>query len=441
MNAWKCTVCGKVIYSDHVPEQCPLCGVGSEFFEQIHSDHEEQHNEEQHNSDKQIIIVGGGIAALSAATTIRQYDHGCRIDLYTMEEYLPYERIRLTKELSASMTDEFLLHDAAWYEEQQIHYHLNEEVMNIHPDTHSIELVSGIQKQYDDLILAMGAHAYVPAIPGNDLNQIFTLRTLKDAREIMETAKKSRRCIIVGGGILGIELACALADQHLDVSIVENMPVLMAKQLDATASDYLLEYLKQQKIHVYLNHQVKAFHGVNRVESVELETGRCLDADFIVMSTGIRANLNLVKHTDLSYDRFLHVNERMETSLPHIYACGDVVSCAGIQDGLWSTAQKQGEVVAYNICGKQAEFHPVPQPMFFHHDQFSLFQIGNLHQMDQSKLYMDEAKNRYEAYAYTEGACSGVLLINAPSQIDHAWRTFIAKEKFTFPYTEMIEPL
>lgn len=425
MKAWKCSVCGKVIYSDEVPEVCPLCGVGPEFFELI-----EEHETEYHNTDQRIVIIGGGIAAISAASQIRSLDKGCSIDIYAMEEVLPYDRTRLTKELYKTTHHEFAIHDTSWYEKQSIRLHLNEEIIRIDHVNKQIEMVHGGYVPYDELIIATGAHAFLPPISGNDLNNVFVLRSLKDAKELVEAATKSRRCVIIGGGILGLEAACALADAHIEVDVIEALPYLMAKQLDPLGSEMLQAYLEKQKIRVFTNTQVKAFHGISRVETVELENGRCLNTDMVVCSTGIRANLHLVKQLPIAHDHFIHVDEQMKTSLPHIYACGDVASCNGYHDGLWATAQKQGEVAGMVICGKEANFTPTHQPMYFHHDEFHLFMIGDIKQMDQHIECLDDKNMMYEKYAYQDGICTGVLLINAVDHIDEAWKTYQNQKAF-----------
>lgn len=425
MKAWKCSVCGKVIYSDSVPDVCPLCGVGPEFFELI-----EENETELHNSDQRIVIIGGGIAAVSAAEQIRSLDRGCSINIYTMEAVLPYDRTRLTKELHNTPHHDFAIHDAAWYEAQNIQLHIDEEIIRIDPDHKQIETVNGVYIPYDELILATGAHAFIPPISGIDLTNVFVLRTLKDAKEIVEVAGKSRRCVIVGGGILGLEAACALADAHMEVDVIESLPYLMAKQLDPLGSEILQAYLEKQKIRIFTNTQVKALHGISRVETIELENGRCLNTDMVLCSTGIRANLHLVKDLPITHDHFIHVDDQMRTSIPHIYACGDVASCEGYHDGLWATAQKQGEIAGMVICGKEAAFTPTHQPMYFHHEEFNLFMIGDIKQMDQHIECLDDKHMMYEKYAYQDGVCSGVLLINAVDHIDEAWKTYQNKKPF-----------
>lgn len=235
MKTWKCSVCNEIIQSELIPAQCPKCGVGSEFFEEV-----AQKKDVYVNTDKKIIIIGNGIAGFTAAKTLRELDKGCRIDIFTMEAIPCYDRTKLSKQLFDIQNDAFLLEPMQWYEKHHIHLHLDCEVIAIEHERKTIKTVFGGEYPYDELILAMGAFPSILPIPNIDLDKIFVLRTMQDAQEILAQAKADRHAVIVGGGILGLEIACTLADAHARVEVIETMPSLMARQLDAIGSEILM---------------------------------------------------------------------------------------------------------------------------------------------------------------------------------------------------------
>lgn len=377
-------------------------------------------NQERVQPSKRIVIVGGGSSAYQCVETIRQFDEESHIDLFTMETIVPYDRSSLHQMLKEQTTEPIYYQSMSWYEQMHIHLHLGEEVIQLNEQEQWLKTTQCAFVPYDELVLATGVHGIIPELPGNDLQEIYTLRTYEEVLMLMKRLASGRRCVVLGSGIAGIETALSLSQLHLDVSLVEELGTLLPKHLDASGSELLFHELQKQKIHVYLQQKPIAFHGINRVECVELASGKCLDTDFVICATGTRANLHLVKHTSLDYDRYLHVNPRMQTNVPHIYACGEVVSCHGIHNV--QLAQKQGEVVAMNICGQHAELPCTLTPLLFQHEDFSLFQLGEIHQYDQRHTWLDEEAQQYVIYTYQEHRCCGALLINTPKQIETAWQ-------------------
>lgn len=378
---------------------------------------------------KRAVIIGGGIAAVSAAVALRRYHFKGSIDLYSEEAYYPYKRYLLSKALYHKDID-LSLHDPTWYQQQQIRIHLKQKVIQIDTKQQQLVLENHRLVPYDDLIIAVGAHANRwKSLAGNSDN-VLTLRTLQDAIKLSEFSKRNHRCIVVGGGILGLETAALLRDAHLEVTLIEQLPSLLAKHMDPSACELLYRHLKKEKIHVMVNTQIKQLHGTPHVEVAELTNGKFINTDFVVLTTGIQANLKLVKNTAINHDQFIHVDSYMRTNIPHIYACGDVAECNHIRPAHWDNALKQGEIAALSICNEKLAFDNMPRPLLFQHDQFSCFMAGNVRQGDQYIECLDEENNRYEKYAYENGLCSGALLINRESQISYAWNAFLNKTAY-----------
>lgn len=425
MKTWRCNVCQEIVYSEQVPQECPLCHVGSEFFEEIEIEEQEIYL----NTDKKFCIIGSGIAGLSAARTLRELDKGCRIDLFSKDELPPYQRILLTKQVTTIQADSLLLESLDWFTQERINLHLQEAVLAINTDEQTLTTHKETYP-YDDVVLAMGSYSFLPPIPNHDLDCIFTLRTYEDAIAVKAQIKDDHHAVIVGGGILGIELACELASAHIHVSIVETLPHLMAKQLDKTAAELLRSYVKSLKISVYEGIGIKSFYGINRVDSVELDNGKVLKANFVVVCAGVRSNLDMIANTAINFDRSIPVDAMMKTNLPHVYACGDVCAFDGINYNLWNEAQAQGIIAAQNICQKQSMYKTITPALYFHHENFDLFSVGDITQADQKIELLDETKPSYERICYQDGVCSGAILINQQKRVPQVLKLYESKEHY-----------
>lgn len=425
MQAWKCSVCQSIFYSEKAPDHCAICGVNEAFFEP-----QEEHLQETKHTNHTYVIIGGGIAGLSAAKTLRELDGGCHIHLYTKEPFLPYDRKRLVQEFKHCDEEDFSLYPSTWFEEQQIILHLNQEIIRIDPDKKCVYPMQGEVQPYEDLILAMGCKPYLPSLPGDDLEKIFTFTTLQDARLLLESTRRARKVVVIGAGIHGIETACVLADQHVEVELVEMLPSLMAKHLDFLGAELLMKHLKKQKIKLHTGTKAIAYHGTSRVETVELENGKCIDCDFVVVCTGDQSQLSLIKGSGIAYDKGIYVNAHMKTNVDHIYACGDHNIIENHVEKGWQKAHQQGIVAAYNIAGYPCLYSFEQQPLTFVHDNFSLMKIGDLHQMDQSIALFDESNMTYETYRYLDHICSGFLLINRDHQGNAAMEHITNKGAF-----------
>ena len=392
--------------------------------------HKQTKAQEKQKAKRRIIIIGSGIAAVSAAETLRRLNFDGAISIYSESAHLPYERRLLSKQLYHK-EHQLYLHDAKWYKEKEIALNLKQRVIHIDTKRKELQLANHKLVPYDECIIATGAKAKRPH-DFYDYENILTVRSMEDAVKLSEYAKRNHRCIVVGGGILGLELACLLADAHLEVTLIEQLPSLLAKHMDPAAAHLLHQYLKKEKIHVMLNTQISNLYGISRAEGAELTNKKYINTDFIVYAIGIQADLDFLKNTDIKHDQLIHVDQAMRTSTAHIYACGDAVRCDGVHASLWKNAEQQGAIAAMSICNKQHEYENAVQPLLFQHDQFSCFMAGNIRQSDQYVECLDEENSKFEKYTYQNGLCSGALLINRKEQIPYAWNTYQSKAAYPF---------
>ncbi|MGB7594017.1 MAG: FAD-dependent oxidoreductase, partial [Erysipelotrichaceae bacterium] len=233
LRAWKCIVCGEIIISYDRPEICPVCGAPAEAFIEI------PYNEITFSSESQesILILGNGGAAVNAAEAIRARNKVCTIEIIGDEDQLAYNRPMLTKNFFADYKqDEFLLKTAEWYKENNIKVTLNAKAVELNVDTKQVKLENGEVRSYDKLIIATGSDCFVPFIKGVQRENVVKIRHLKDVAKIKELLKTSKRALVIGGGILGLEAAWQMKKAGLEVVVLEMLPALMLRQLDDTTS-------------------------------------------------------------------------------------------------------------------------------------------------------------------------------------------------------------
>ncbi|PUU93426.1 MAG: nitrite reductase (NAD(P)H) large subunit [Halanaerobium sp.] len=302
------------------------------------------------------LIIGAGAAGVSAAKEIlKNRKSEDRISIFTDEKYPFYYRPRLIECLSGEVeVEDIIINDQKWFEENNIELHLNEKIIEIDSQNKLLKSKKD-QYTYDKLLLANGSHCFVPPFSGVDLDNIFTLRTAADLEEINQAAERAEKAVVVGGGLLGLEIAYNFAKAGLDTTVLEVAPYLLPMQLDQRGGDLLEEKLKQNNVKVVTDASTKGFKGEQNVEKVIMED-REIEADLVLISTGVRSNTSLVENLDIDKNKGILVNSKMQTSNPDIYAAGDVAEFNDKIYGIWPPSLAQGRVAGTVMSGGQAEF-------------------------------------------------------------------------------------
>ncbi len=386
------------------------------------------------------IIIGGGIAGVSAAEALHANQPDSDITLISEEHNLPYFRMSLTRYLAGEVEREKLtLHAEEWYLQNHITILLNTHVDAIDAETKHIILVDGQKLAYDKLILASGAHPNVPPFPGRELQGVQTLRTLEDADLIMEVARKQAKVVCIGGGLLGLEVAGAVARQGAQVTVLEGLDWLLPRQLDAQASAILKEKIESLGIKVIVPAMTKAMHGDGKVESVELADGQVLPADLVLISTGVSANLELAKSAGLTVNRGVVVNEHMVTSNPDILAAGDLTEFQGRSYGLWIPAKNQGTIAGQNAAGKEANFLGDPPSTRLKVLGVDVFSIGQFSPSAEGDRLVAESKDGgYQSFLFRDGMMIGSILLGDASVANKVKAAIEGKRDFSAILSETV---
>ena len=331
-----------------------------------------------------IVIAGFGVAGVTAAETARKQNPKAYITLFSKEKDLFYYRPRLPEVVSGELPPEkTIVHPAGWYDERRIELRLGESLAEINVKEKIIRGSTGSRQHYDKLLLAVGAEANRPPFPGDKLDGIYAVRSLNDAWSLVFSAQKGqKRAVLIGGGLLGLEMGYALTKQGLSVTVLERGSRVLPRQTTPASADLLRKKLAELGLHFELNSEADRFEGSRKVENVVLKDGRDLPADLVLLSAGIKPNLSLATTLNLKTDKAIVVDEYLETSQPDIYAAGDCAQFPGEVGGLWTTSRAQALVAGVNIAVTKADerrqYTPAPPANTLKVAGIDMVAVGNL---------------------------------------------------------------
>ncbi|MBL7076085.1 MAG: FAD-dependent oxidoreductase [Kiritimatiellae bacterium] len=394
-SRWRCLNCEYIHDGDAPPEFCPVCGAPPERFEPVAAAAPAIGTAEA----GRVVIVGAGIAGVSAAEAARKHAPDAEILLLSKEEPLPYYRLNLTRYLAGEVgKDELVLQSDAWFKEQNIQVQMGCELCAIDPAKKTLALRDGQSLSYDRLVLAMGAHPFIPPFPGATRENVTALRTLADADRILSAAGEGTRCAVIGGGLLGLETAGALARRGADVTLLEGHGWLLPRQLNQTAARYLEAKVEETGIKLRRQARTQELIGEEGVRGVLLEDGDTIDAELVVIATGVRSNTYIARMAGLEVNRGIVVNDHLQTSQPDIFAAGDVAEHRGVAYGTWGPSQFQGTMAGLNAVGGAAEFAGMPRSNMLKVLGYDLFSIGQVKPEDASYR---EVEGLHEGHYYS----------------------------------------
>lgn len=296
-----------------------------------------------------IIIIGNGPVGMRAAKQILENIPASPLIIYGDEQQEPYNRIQLSSWLAGDVDWNSLLQPLTLPENANIEQRFGYKITKIDPTNHTIEDNNGKQESYSKLILATGSNPYEPNIPGIDQHGVYTFRNFKDANSLIARRARTHHTIILGGGLLGIESARAMQKNNTKVTLIEHADRLLSNQLDSDASEILKQDITKLGIKLIISDSVTEILGKDRVEGLTLRSGEKIDCDTIILSTGIRPNIELAKQAKLAYNRGIIVNDSMQTSNPDIYAIGECAEHREKVYGLVAPGLEQASVAVAHL--------------------------------------------------------------------------------------------
>lgn len=303
-----------------------------------------------------IVIVGSGPVGMRVAHEVLNRLPARSVVIYGDETHEPYNRVRLSTWLAGDVKLVELAQPLKRPFGSKVEQRFGYKVCSIDRAAQTVTDSAGVVQPYSKLILATGSTPYIPDIEGIGLDGVFTLRDIDDALALMARRVRSHHTIVLGGGLLGLEVARGMQPGNTSVTVIEHSNRLLARQLDAEASTLLQKRMDELGLQVRVNDGVAAIQGEQRVTGVKLHSGNILECDTIVVATGIRPQISLARQARLSYGRGITVDDAMRTSDPAIYAVGECVEHRGNVYGLVAPGFEQASVAAADIAGQDGHY-------------------------------------------------------------------------------------
>ena len=336
-----------------------------------------------------VVIVGGGTAGNAAAETLRREGYAGPITMLSADAALPCDRPNLSKSyLAGTAPAEWLpLRPADFYQSEHIEVRLSTEVTGIDTEQRQLQLADGQQLPYGALLLATGAEPIRLGLPGTDLPHVHYLRTQADGEALSQAAGNATRAVVIGASFIGLEVAASLRARGVQVQVVGRETELMQRVLGAQVGQYLQSLHAKHGVVFHLGREVARIDA----STVTLDNGESLDADLVVIGIGVRPKLALAEDAGLTIDHGVLVDAYLQTSMPGIYAAGDIARWPDALTGErirvehWVVAGRQGQTAARNMLGQRERCELVP---FFWTEQydFALAYVGHAERFDEAVI-------------------------------------------------------
>ncbi len=381
------------------------------------------------------IIIGGGLAGGKAVDGIREEDEEGRIALITREPHRPYHRPPLSKGylLGKEPEAEVYVAEADYYTDNRVTLFMETEATSIDPQTHTVILDDNRVLSYDKLLLATGGKAKRLDLPGSDLGNVFTLRTIEDSDHIRDAQAPAQQALVLGGSFIGSEVAAGLAMMGEEVTMAFPESRLLERIVPQAMSEWLHEAYAAHNVRILPGITPERLLGGSQVERAELSNGALPKVDLVVMGVGITLNTGLAEEAGLETrdgDNALLVNQLLQTSDPDVYAAGDIAAWPDptfekrLRVEHWDVAYNQGLQAGRNMAGAGEVYEVLP---YFFSDLFDLsFEVwGDLSAWDQTVQRGDLARRSAAFYYFDEGKLTGVLAMGRPEEEREAMQQLV----------------
>jgi nitrite reductase (NADH) large subunit len=406
---WRCLNCSHVHSGPEPPPTCPVCGARADRFVPHAGDAASASPREGAAS---VVVVGGGVAGVSAASAAREAN--ARVTLVA-KEGPPVYRLNLTRYLAGEIEAEQLrLHPQAWYDDKGIRV-LFAEATALDLVSRRVRTRAGEALEFDKLVITAGSHPFVPPFAGTNREGVMAFRTVADAERILEAVTSGARSAVIGGGILGLETAGAMARRGGKVTVIEGFGWLLPRQLNERAARILESHVRRQGIEIRTLAKTKELAGDERVREVVLEDGT-VPAELVVVSTGIRPNSYLARLAGIEVSRGVVVDDHLRTSHPDVLAAGDVAEHRGVVHGLWMPSMAQGRVAGLGAAGTDAEMGELPRANTLKVLDFEMFSVGVFEPPDASFVVLEEEGDAaYARFLFRDTHMVGAVLLGDTS--------------------------
>lgn len=373
-----------------------------------------------HKPVETIVIAGAGAASYRFICTYRSLNRTDRIHVISKENDPFYNRVLLPEYVNEKLTWEKLQKfSTGEFESLDVTLDVNNEIVQINRDNKTVTDRFGKLHPYDKLILATGSRANLPVDAPATLPGVFTMRTRKDADRLKEHLPPRGHVLVVGGGLLGLELAVSLREKDFEVSILQLGSRLMERQIDNLAAELLHEFIEESGITVYMNDQMIHADHNDSLERllVTFRSGKKIQTNAIVYAVGTRPNIEYAQEAGLDTARGILVNSHLQSSDPDIFAIGEIAEFEGVTSGITAAAEKQADVLARYLHGDVQQLYEGSVSMnILKLSGMDLCSIGMPEIPPGAKgyeeiLFIDKAKRYYKKCIIHDDKLVGAILI------------------------------
>ncbi len=369
--------------------------------------------ENQINNDNlPIIVIGTGSVGVRFVYEFFHLKPNDKLKIFGGEEQQPYSRENLSKMLAGDLSEDTLHASGKLPKSQNLTVFLNNPIVEIDKRNQIVTDKKGIEHPYKKLILAVGSTPRMLDIEGNDLEHVFTFRDIHDAELLKARQTASRNTVVIGGGLVGLDVAYAMTNHNTNVTVIENSNRLMYHQLDDHASVYLRLYLDDLDIDVRINTQVDRLEGKNGVEKVVLQDGEVISCDTVITSIGINPRVDLARSFGLHVNRGIVIDDQLQTSEKNIYAIGECAEHRGRYYGLVDPGFEQAAVLAKILAGRNTAYKgstTMSQLKVVEYPILSIGDNGESALSNEELMYRDIKKMVYRKLVLNHGRLQGVV--------------------------------
>ena len=396
-------------------------------------------------SDHTFAIVGASLAGAKAAETLRQEGFDGRVVLVGAEDARPYERPPLSKDYLRGEVgrEKVYVHDEGFYGEHEIDLRLGRRAESLDTSSGELELDGGERLRYDRLLLTTGAEPRRLSFPGAELDGVLYLRSVQDSDALRARLDRGGALVVIGAGWIGAEVAASARQRGLEVTVLDPLSVPLERVMGAEVGAIYRDIHTDHGTQMLMGTGVEAFEGHRAVERVRTSDGRELECDYVVVGVGVQPRVGLAVQAGIAVDNGILVDEHLQTSLPGVFAAGDVANAhhpfysEHIRIEHWANALNQGPAVARSMLDQSAAYARLP---YFFSDQYDVGMeyTGFARSWDRVVFRGDPATREFVAFWLAEHRVVAGMNVNVWDVIDPIKR--LISERVTVDDRRLADP-
>jgi NAD(P)H-nitrite reductase large subunit len=373
------------------------------------------------------VILGNGIAGVSAAETIRQMDPEGGITIVADETFTPYSRPMIAMVLSGDVSsDKLPIRKGSFYDDLRITAVLGNRVSEIDVDQKQVMIQNGTSLPFDKLLIATGADPRPIKAEGLGLKNIFFMRTEAHIRDMLAAIPGAKKALVLGGGLVGFKAAYGLLQRGLDVTMLITSGYPLSLQVDETTGKLIQDELRDYGLKVRVGISIEAFEGNGSVAGARLSDGLHAPCDMVVVGKGVLPALSFVPRDKIDVDLGILVSEQMETSAAGIFAAGDVAECVDVSrqtrwvNAIWPEAVTQGRIAGSNMAGRPVRYRGSLSRNVLRILNLDVMTMGMVNPPDTSEYEIIASLNprsrTYRKLVFRGNTLCGAVMVNAIEQ-------------------------